>query len=287
MKIFSFAAACVAACLFASSANAGLVHHYAFDDLVDGGNATDSVGGATGTWNGDAGANIAVGGFIGAGASQTNDENGGNGEEHYTTSNLSGLDGASAMALSMWFNTNVDTNNNSTYNGLVMTRNLLSSFGGGSENWGIALENNNTPRHIDWRVDGASGTETDNIIGNATDQWRHVVFVWDGVNGARQLYQDGVLIHSEGAQTGTITNGNSWDIGNDTCCGNREFTGTMDDIAFYNRPLNASQVAKLYSGGLAGLNASEAIGVNAPEPSTFALTGLAFAASLVMVRKRK
>lgn len=269
LKVNLAAAVCTAIVLAAiGNANAGLVHHYTFDDLVDGGNATDSVGGATGTWDGDAGANIAVPGILGT-ASQTNDENGGNGEEHYTTATLSGLNGASGLSISLWFNQNVETNNNSTYNGLFMTRLFESSFGGAGENWGIALENNNTPRHIDWRIDGASGAEVDNVLGNNQDRWDHVVFVWNGIAGARRLYQNGVLIHSEAAPAGTITDGASWEIGNDTCCGNREFTGTLDDIAVYDIAINEATAAALYSGGLLGRNAAE-VGI-IPEPSTMLL----------------
>ena len=244
-----------------SRSYADLVHHYTFDDLATGGNATDSVGGANGTWDGNANANIAVPGILGT-ASQTNDENGGNGQEHYTTAALTGLDGASAVSISLWFLDNVAVNDNTSYNGLFMTRNALSSFGGGGENWGIAYEDIASPRHIDWRVNGAAGTETDDLVPGG---WQHVVFVWDGNTGRRRLYVNGNLLADQAAPTGTMVNGNSWDIGNDTCCGNREFTGTLDDIAVFNEALDQNQVLALYQGGTPIYNAANYDCVSEPQ----------------------
>ena len=283
MTRFFATASLLAVSFAASQATADLVHHYSFDDLTTGGNATDSVGGATGIWDGPANTNVAVTGIIGT-ASQTNDENNAANadfNEHYTTGNLTGLDGASALSISLWFRLDVANNNNSTYNGLFMTRNLLSSLGGGSgENWGIALENNNTPRHIDWRTNGSGGTETNNIVGNVSTDWNHVVFVWDGVAGTRSLYQNGALIVSQSAPTGTITSGNSWEIGNDTCCDHREFSGTLDDISVWSNALTEAEVGLIYNGGLAGNDAPTSI----PEPSSLALLGLG---GLLIARRRR
>lgn len=264
-----------------SSNAASLVHHYSFDDLVTGGNATDSVGGATGIWDGDANANIAVAGIIGT-ASQTNDENGGNGAEHYTIGSLNGIDGATQFSISLWFRQDVDTNNNSNYNGLFMTRNATSQTGGGGENWGIAIENNNSPRHIDWRVDGQAGTETDNIIGNVSNDWNHVAYVYDSTTNTTSLYQNGSLVTSEnvGPGVGAIVTGGSWDIGDDACCPSREFTGTLDDISVWTGALTADEVAAIYQGGLQGIDAPNAI----PEPASVALLGLG---GLMMLRRRK
>lgn len=229
------------------------VGHWKFDESA-GSVATDSINGNDGIWNGDVGDNVWAAGLIGGG-SQTNDENpGGNGQEHYTIPSLSQLNGATGMTISVWFNQNVEPNDNTHYNALFMTRFLQSSFGGGGENWGIALENMAAPRHIDWRVDGVSGSEDDIISGDFG--WHHVAFTWDGVLGRRKLYFDGSLLHDEGAPTGTIINGGSWDIGNDTCCGSREFTGTLDELAVWNSALDASVVDEIYTNGLMGINAS-------------------------------
>lgn len=229
------------------------VGHWKFDES-SGGVATDSINGNNGIWDGPVGENVWAAGLIGGG-SQTSDENaGGNGQEHFTIPSLSQLNGASGMTLSIWFNQNVAPNNNSTYNALFMTRFLESSFGGGGENWGVALENTSEPRHIDWRVDGVSGSEDDIISGDFG--WHHVALTWDGVQGRRKLYFDGGLLHDESTPTGTILNGGSWDIGNDTCCGSREFTGTLDELAVWNTALGDNVIGEIYTNGLMGINAS-------------------------------
>ncbi|MEQ8836274.1 MAG: LamG-like jellyroll fold domain-containing protein, partial [Lacipirellulaceae bacterium] len=209
------------------------IAHFRFDS-VGATTPNDVVGGGDATWFGPAGDNVLATGLINGG-SQTNDENGGNGNEHYRVE-LPLMDGADGLTISLWFNQNVDSNNNSTYNGLFMVRDLLSSFGGGSENWGIALENNNSPRHIDWRLDGAPGPEDDNIMGNNQDRWDHVVYTWDGTDqgdgmGERALFLNGTELQRIDAPIGTITDSGTWRIGDDACCGSREFTGTMDDLA--------------------------------------------------------
>lgn len=229
------------------------VGHWKFDE-ISGGTASDSINGNDGNWDGGTGNNVWAAGLIGGG-SQTNDENaGGNGQEHFTIASLSQLNGASGMTISVWFNQNVAENNNTHYNALFMTRFLESSFGGGGENWGIALENSSAPRHIDWRVDGASGGEDDNI--SADFGWHHVAFTWDGTAGERVLYLDGNEQRRQSAPTGTIVDGGSWDIGNDTCCGSREFTGTLDELAVWNSALDENIISEIYSNGLIGINAS-------------------------------
>lgn len=248
--------ALAATLLGAPSASAAVplptVGHWKFDES-GGGIATDSIHGNNGVWDGGAGTNAWVQGLIG-GASQTNDENGGNGQEHFTIGSLPQLNGATGLTISIWFNQNVAENNNTHYNALFMTRFLDSSFGGGDENWGVALENTSAPRHIDWRVDSAAGPEFD-VIG-ADPGWHHVAFTWDGDLGERALFLDGSELNRQAAPTGTILNGGSWDIGNDTCCGNREFTGTLDELAVWNTPLSAATVAEIYTNGLMGINAS-------------------------------
>ncbi|MEQ8209176.1 MAG: LamG domain-containing protein [Lacipirellulaceae bacterium] len=228
------------------------VGHWRFDDGA-GSIATDFINGNDGVWDGGTGNNVWAAGIIGGG-SQTNDENGGNGQEHFTIPSLSQLNGASGLTISIWFNQNVTDNNNSTYNALFMTRFMETSFGGGGENWGVALENNSAPRHIDWRVDGVSGGEFDLISGDPG--WHHVAFTWDGTIGQRAIFLDGTELERVSAQTGTIINGGSWDIGNDTCCGNREFTGTLDDLAVWDTALPASTITEIYFNGLSGVNAS-------------------------------
>lgn len=242
--------------------------YWTFDDIA-GGDAASAlqVGvGNTAVWQGDVGSNVQAQGIIG-GASQTNDEDGGNGTEHYTVS-VPELNGAGGLTISLWFNQNVDSNNNSTYNGLFMVRDLVSSFGGGGENWGVALENNGSPRHIDWRIDGVPGGELDNIEGSNQDRWDHVAMTWDGSDvadgmGERVLYVNGVELFREAAEMGTITTSGEWRIGDDACCGSREFTGTLDDLGVWKQALSATDIAQIEAAGRVGVSLNQ---VEPPQP---------------------
>ena len=286
MKVTSrFVLAIMAVGLIGLPVHAALVHHYQFEDLVDGGNATDSVGGATGVWDGDAGANLVVPGIIGL-ASATNDEDGGNGEEHYTIANLSGIDGASQLSLSLWFNQNVGNNDNSTYNRSVDDAKRYFSQRRRRRGIGAWLSRTtHRRRHIDWRVDGVSGAESDIIDG--ASGWHHVAMVYDSVANRRVLYFDGAKIgDQDGPGVGAIVTGGSWDIGNDTCCGNREFTGTLDDVAVFNHALSSADVQYIYFGGLQGLNAPDALNARIPEPTTSALA-LALMGLSGLARRRR
>lgn len=292
MKILSFAAACVAACLFASSANAGLVHHYTLDGAVQNGVAVDSgsaaVGGGPGTGTDGQFTNgtgdVRVAGLIG-GAVQTNDENGDGG--HFNME-LSGLDGATHGTWSMWINLNTGAvNNNSTYNALFMTRDTTFDDGSGptgGQNFGLALRNNSLPHRLDTRINGRGSANSTDIVAN---EWTHLAVAWNGVTGTQKAYINGVIEADQmEAQTiGTIVTAGIWNLADDPCCGNREIAATLDDVAVYDMELSSANIAAIYAGGLAGLNAAQ-VGI-VPEPSTMALTGLAFAASMVLVRKRK
>ncbi|QDT68946.1 hypothetical protein MalM25_18720 [Planctomycetes bacterium MalM25] len=232
------------------------VGYWAFDE-TSGETASDSINSNDAIWQGGAGNNAWVGGLIN-GAAQMNDENGGNGQEHFDIATMSQLSGATGLSISLWFNQNVETNNNSTYNGLFMSRTLTSSFGGGSENWGIALENNNSPRHIDWRIDGVPGAEDDLILGNNQDRWDHVVFTWDGTDqgdgmGERALFLNGAELQREDAPLGSITSSGDFDIGNDSCCGSREFTGTLDEAGVWSSALSATDVSQIYNAGMSAI----------------------------------
>lgn len=231
--------------------SASLIGHWPLDES-SGEIAYDASGmGHDAIWAGSIGENAWVTGLIG-GAAQLNDEDGGSENEHFQIPDVDSLNYAGSFSLSLWFNQNVANNNNATYNGLFMTRDMLTTFGGGSENWGFALENNSTPRHIDWRYDGASMPEVNNIVGDVVDEWQHVLYVWDGFSGTGSLYQNGAPINSVAVPTGSIISGGLWLIGNDSCCGGREFTGTFDDIAMFRTALTAADVSKIYNGGLSG-----------------------------------
>lgn len=272
----SLGAAVAVLAISSSTAFAGLVHHYTLDGATQNGIAVDSgsaaVAGGPGTGtdgqftNGTGDARVA--GIIG-GAVQTNDESGDRG--HFDME-LIGLNGATTASWSMWFNLNTgEINNNSTYNGLFMTRDTTFDDGGGpvgGRNMGIALRNNNVPHRLDTRVNNRGSSNSTDI---GLNEWVHAALVWDGVAGTQKAYLNGVLEADQmEAQTiGSIVTGGIWNLSDDPCCGNREIAASLDDVAVYDMALTGANIAAIYRGGLAGSNAAE-VGI-VPEPGTVAL----------------
>lgn len=267
------------------------VAHWTFNDVSQtnglNGNAEDVINGNTAIWQGNVASNTPTAGLIGTGASQTTDESGSpSSAEHYQV-DLPQLDGSSAFTLSIWFNQNVDSNNNSVRSGLITSREVTGSLPNrtgdqatGNGIWGVAIRDNGSPRGLDARIanngdntnlgagdllpDGV--TAWDGIIGNVVDEWHHVAMTWDGVVGDRKLYYDGQLI-GEGLANpidiGSITDSGFWKIGDDNCCNSREFSGTLDDTGVWSTALSATDVAQIYNAGLEGIDLSK---VEPPQP---------------------
>ena len=77
------------------------------------------------------------------------------------------------------------------------------------------------------------------------NQWVHLVWVHTG--GDLYAYKNGVLVGS--IASGTTFHNASIRIGaacSGGCGSNLKFTGSIDDVRFYNRALTASEVKQLY-----------------------------------------
>ena len=84
-------------------------------------------------------------------------------------------------------------------------------------------------------------------------QWSHIVGTWDGA--VMRIYVDGKL-EGENRKPGMIVPnpGSSLYIGGFLLPqgGNRFFTGSIDEVSFYDRSLSALEIATLYEAGSAG-----------------------------------
>lgn len=273
-------------CLMAGAANAALVHHYSLDDTnpglaLDTGSAAVPGPAPAGTFGlfTVAGGDARVPGILGN-AVQTDDEGGSGGHFNMT---LSGLDGATAGTWSLWFNLDTgEVNNNSTYNALFMTRDTTFDNGAGpvaGRNMGLALRNNSVPHRLDGRINGRGTGNSTDIQSNS---WNHVALTWDGATGTYATYLNGALenLTVDPLTVGSIVTGGEFNLADDPCCGSREISGTMDDVAVWNETLSPQQIAYLYYGGLAGEDASSALAAMIiPEPTScvlgaFGLIGL-------------
>lgn len=263
------------------------VGHWTFDDLVEGGNADDSSGnGNTANWQGSE-PNVPAAGIIG-GASAANDQNGGS-NEHYRMT-LPQLNGANGITMSIWFNQNLGSNGNNVQNGLIGSRGVTADFAanpGPGRPWQINLER--TTNGVDARINnggtrvGDGGDlppgstlptdEEGKWVGSPVgDAWHHVAITWDGTTGDKKTYFDGQLLGEQlaTADVGSIVSSTNWFLGEDDCCGNREFTGTLDDAGIWDSALSATDIGQIYTAGLSGVNLSK---VEPPQPGDTNLDG--------------
>ena len=86
--------------------------------------------------------------------------------------------------------------------------------------------------------------------------WHHVVATYTDAGGIMALYLDGVLLKTTAGVTAPVAELNAgsdpgWGIGNHPgltqTIHNQQFTGLIDEVRFYNRPLRAAEVTALYA----------------------------------------
>lgn len=135
-----------------------------------------------------------------------------------------------------------------------------------NQNWGLAWEVNGSPAnsHIDSRVSGEGlDSPADSIM---KGQWHHVALVWGNPvgeaagNPVQRVYIDGALTadgpDSQDEFAYELVSSGSWLLGDDTCCDGREFDGLLDDLSIFRTALSTDQIDKLYTDGLAGVDAA-------------------------------
>ena len=245
------------------------VAHWKFDDGVAANTvattAVDSVAGNDATWldpTGD-GLSWSTAGQIG-GAAVLDGANGA--LRAFEVPELTPIDFATALSISLWFNPSAEGQAGDAYKGLAMTRTLEDS-GGLNKNWGVAWEN---ASNIDNRNGGSfGGANSDNTI-TMTDTWYHVVAIWDGdednfgANPSKDIYVNGVQNLQSGNETMSsvtdIFDSGTWFIGKDTANPNRNFRGMIDDVAFFTEVLTPGQISTIYNNGLNNIDVTGAAG---------------------------
>lgn len=255
------------------------VAHYTFDQGVDDYSvvdAIDSANGNNGIWQNTNYDGLAyTGGVIGGAASLR-----GAGDDYFVIPAIPQIDGIEptpfgapqlgvGITISAWMY--VDSSAPSGYKGIFKSREVTSENVGGiatGRDWGLAWEGGD---HIDTRVHNAGVDSNDSIM---RDQWHHVAMVWGNVDAdaptippSRVIYVDGVKQDNvvENTEVFKIVSSGSWLIGEDTCCGGREFPGLLDDLAMFGEALSDADIATLYSNGLSGIDAAgNATGVILP-----------------------
>ncbi len=245
------------------------IAHWRFDDGITVPSTTtvaDNVNFNNGTWAGDPAAIAWTdqnGGVIGGAGSFLTAGVQGN---HFDVNSIPQLAGIDQLTISVWVNPDTQATG---YTGVFTSRRDDNQ-----ENWGLALQGDN-PFRIDGRANNINGYGLDangdplrnifaddaelNTRGVDTGGWYHLVQVWDGVAGTNLTFVDGIQARPDsesGIPTDAATLVNAWRIGDDKCCGGREYRGLIDDLAMFDLALDATQIDSLYADGLIGIDAA-------------------------------
>jgi hypothetical protein len=148
----------------------------------------------------------------------------------------------------------------------------------------LSVDNLGRVNFANWRSAGndltgrhrtAAGTITE-------DTWYHVAATWDGATN--RIYVNSVLtaFANVSTDTGWLVEGS---IGREFAAASYFFNGLIDDVGIWSNTLTQDQIDAIYLGGLNGVDLQNALVV--PEPSTFALLGLAAAGGVAARRRRR
>jgi M6 family metalloprotease-like protein len=85
-------------------------------------------------------------------------------------------------------------------------------------------------------------------------QWYHVAYIADPSAGVHALYLDGAVAASAAMTHAIGYDANPWLIGADDASGaaTNFFSGTIDELALYNRPLDTSEIQRIFQAGALG-----------------------------------
>ena len=160
----------------------------------------------------------------------------------------------------------------------------MSRGAGNAGNWGFASNDAGGGQlGFDYRYDNTGGGSDgkDNLAPDAVGNWQHLAMVWRN-DGTGTTYLNGVPGATKtGASTVFEEPGEApivWYIGSDI---DRRNDAQIDDIAVWDEALSDSQIAMIYTGGLAGNDAPTSL---IPEPSVAMLGVLG---ALGLLRRRR
>lgn len=117
--------------------------------------------------------------------------------------------------------------------------------------WGLAITSGQLGVQV--RPPGGCSTFINSGTNALQDTWYHLAATCDGFNV--NLYVNGVLSGTTAVQPLYVADPSDVRIGSSYCC-SEFFPGLIDEVALYNRSLNAGEIASLYAAGGAGKTTS-------------------------------
>src|SRR5262245_45319274 len=105
--------------------------------------------------------------------------------------------------------------------------------------------------------------------------WQHVALTYDRVSGIGRFYVNGILRHS--ANLGVFTPQTSYDLYLGLVPGGLPYSGALDEISLYTRPLSAEEIFEIYTAddtGKCPLNGNDGPLVFAGPDQTVPSTGV-------------
>lgn len=171
--------------------------------------------------------------------------------DSFITAEITALSGIEDLSISLWIN----PDGTPGFDGLFVTRTADVGITSGDppepalQNWGL----NQQGTGIDARTNGAATDSTNDLT---VGVWTHVAMVYDGFNGTNTIYVNGVASNDLGGTAPVDVDwvtGGVWDIGDDRCCGGREWAGLMDEVALFDTALSATDVMDIFTDGSNGI----------------------------------
>jgi len=160
--------------------------------------------------------------------------------------------GTEAFTISVWIFADTLGNSTNDRKGIVNHR----EAGNNNGFWGVSTIGDGG---TDYRIQGTGGRNVGAGMIEA-GEWYHLAITWDADSGTAETFING---KKEQTSTGNATEytatANMWDIGDDNCCGGREWDGRIDDLAFFDQVLSPGDIQTIHDAGNVGFSIPELI----------------------------
>ncbi|HEV2453421.1 MAG TPA: LamG domain-containing protein, partial [Verrucomicrobiae bacterium] len=90
-----------------------------------------------------------------------------------------------------------------------------------------------------------------NVWNNTSWKWTHVAVTYDKTSGQANIYINGSLQGSANVGTSPMTTADDFYMGQVPGSAN-SYSGQLDEISLWDRPLNAADISAIYNAGGAG-----------------------------------